>query len=89
MAAGRPVIAYAAGGACETVVNRFTGTLFEEQTWEALADTVVRFKPEEFSPEKIQDYAQQFNVNKFRGQIKNLIDDEWQKFKDTQLICRA
>ena len=48
----------ASGGACETVVERKTGKFFDEQTWEALADAVVRFKAEDFNPIEIKNYAE-------------------------------
>lgn len=81
MAAGRPVIAYAAGGAKETVVENRTGKFFEEQTWEVLADTVVRFKPEEYDPEDIKKYAQRFSVSRFKKEINDLVASEYQKLK--------
>lgn len=87
MAAGRPVIAYAAGGACETVVEGKTGKFFDEQSWEALADTIVRFKPENYRPEEIKAYAQQFSVERFKKEVTELVNSEWQKLKDSQIRC--
>ena len=87
MASGRPVIAYAAGGACETVVERKTGKFFDEQTWEALADTVVRFKPEDYNPQEIKAYAAQFSVERFKNEITNLIENEREKLKSSQIKC--
>lgn len=74
MASGRPVIAYKAGGALETVIDNLTGKFFEEQTWEALADTVIRFKPEEFDPEKIRQHSKKFSKERFKEEIKNFIE---------------
>jgi glycosyltransferase involved in cell wall biosynthesis len=89
MASGRPVIAYGVGGACETVVQGFTGTFFNDQTWEALADTIVRFKPDNFDSQKIKEYANQFNVPRFKQEIKELVEHEWEKKKANQIICKA
>ncbi|MCX7779251.1 MAG: glycosyltransferase [Patescibacteria group bacterium] len=75
MASGRPVIAYRAGGALETVIENETGQFFDEQTWEALADTVIRFKPEEFNPEKIRTHSQKFSKEIFKEKIKNFINN--------------
>lgn len=61
MAAGRPVIAYGAGGALETIQDGVTGKLFREQSWEALADAVIRFRYQTFDPLAIQTYARQFS----------------------------
>jgi len=87
MACGRPVIALAAGGACETVVEGQTGKFFDEQTWEALADAIVRFKPEDYNPIKIKDYAEQFSTERFKKEIRELIESEWQKLKNSQIKC--
>ncbi|MFN3301587.1 MAG: glycosyltransferase [Patescibacteria group bacterium] len=73
MAAGRPVIAYGAGGALETVIDGLTGKFFEEQTWESLADTVIRFKPKEFDPKKIRQHAKKFSKENFITKIKDFI----------------
>lgn len=72
MACGRPVIAYAAGGATETVIDGLSGKLFKEQTWEALADTIIRFKQENYDPLKIKQHAQKFSRERFVT--------EWQQF---------
>ncbi len=81
MAAGRPVIAYGAGGAMETVVPGLTGALFEEQTWESLADAVVRFQPEAYEPEKIRRSARQFSAATFSAKIRALVEGEWQQLQ--------
>jgi glycosyltransferase involved in cell wall biosynthesis len=43
-AAGKPVIAFRAGGALETVIEGETGLFFDEQTPESLGDAVFRFE---------------------------------------------
>ncbi|MBT5337763.1 glycosyltransferase [Candidatus Falkowbacteria bacterium] len=73
MASGRPVIAYRAGGATETVIEGKTGTLFEEQIWEDLADKVLSFKIEDYNPQTIREHALQFDVNIFKQKIKEFI----------------
>lgn len=70
MAAGRPVIAYAAGGALETVKPGVTGVLFPDQDWEALADTVVRFKPEQYQPAAIRAWAETFGIDRFKASLQ-------------------
>ena len=73
MAAGRPVIAYKAGGASETVIENVTGKFFEEQSWESLAEAVIKFKSEDFNPEIIRQHALKFDKEKFKEKIKNFI----------------
>lgn len=73
MASGRPVIAYRKGGALETVVEGLTGTFFDEQTWESLAHKVLRFRDEDYHPEKIREYTRQFDEAIFRKKIEQYI----------------
>jgi glycosyltransferase involved in cell wall biosynthesis len=65
MAAGRPVIAYACGGALETVVEGVSGTLFREQSVEALCDALARFEPDAYDPHVIREHALQFDTTVF------------------------
>ncbi|MEK7653133.1 MAG: glycosyltransferase [Patescibacteria group bacterium] len=73
MASGRPVIAYRAGGATETVREGETGEFFDEQIWEELADKVIRFRPERYNPEKIREHTRQFDVELFKNKIRELV----------------
>lgn len=83
MACGRPVIAYRAGGATETVVDGVTGTFFDEQSWESLADTVVRFKPLSFDPVKIRQHAQTFDTKVFQERMGNFVTQARAQFQQT------
>ena len=58
-ACGTPVIAYGRGGARETVVDKRTGLLFEEQTVESLIGAIERFErlQGEFNSASIQRHA--------------------------------
>jgi glycosyltransferase involved in cell wall biosynthesis len=73
MAAGRPVIAYAAGGSLDTVVPG-TGALFEEQTAAAIMRAVESFDPEAVSPAFIRRHAEQFDTAVFRQQLATFIE---------------
>jgi len=77
MASGRPVIAYRAGGAIETIKAGESGIFFEEQSWEALADTVVRFEPSSFDSAVIRRQAENFSEEVFRNKLRNIINDAW------------
>ncbi|MEZ4590344.1 MAG: glycosyltransferase [Chloroflexota bacterium] len=76
MAAGRPVIAYAAGGALETVVDGITGTFFAEQTVESIINAVEGFDTTQIDPQRIRHYAQKFDTVLFKQQILNLIEEK-------------
>ncbi len=78
MASGRPVIAYAAGGVLETVVDGATGLFFETQTPEALAATVLRFEAlaQSFKPEICRRRAEAFAPQRFRDEVAGFIGEK-------------
>ena len=80
-AAGRPVIAYAAGGALDTVVEGSTGIFFGEQTPEALQDAVVRFQRASFDQHVIRRHAQQFSAERFARELGALVSAEYDAFR--------
>ncbi len=77
MAAGRPVIAYRRGGAIETVVDGVTGTFFDEQSWEELADTVLHFDEKKFDPLVIRAHAEKFSTAVFRKTFHSFVMKKW------------
>jgi len=76
MAAGRPVIAFRAGGATETVLDGRTGLFFDEQTPECLADAILRFEQTDrlWPPLEIRCHARQFGVEEFRRRFLTFFD---------------
>lgn len=78
-ACGKPVIAFRAGGALETVIENETGLFFDDQCWESLADTIIRFKPENFNSSKIKEHAQKFDKERFKREMKELVEKKWRE----------
>lgn len=77
-ASGRPVIAYNKGGASEVIIDQQTGILFNEQTWECLADAVLRFEHTDefsFNPEELKRHAENFSEHKFKEQMSSFINN--------------
>jgi glycosyltransferase involved in cell wall biosynthesis len=81
MAAGRPVIALAAGGALETVVpggseSPATGLLFGEPTVDALVAAIQRFEADEdaFRPKALRARAELFDRERFRAAVRAYLD---------------
>ncbi len=68
-AAGRPVIAYGAGGALDTVIAGETGTFFNQQTPAALAEAVRAFDPGTIDPDACRASAERFAVPVFREKL--------------------
>jgi len=72
-ASGRPVIAYAGGGALDTVVEGVTGAFFHEPTAEALAEVVSRFDPRAYDPAAVRRHAEGFDVAVFRRRFAEFV----------------
>jgi glycosyltransferase involved in cell wall biosynthesis len=73
-AAGRPTIAYRAGGATETIIEGVTGMFFNEQTPESLADAIERFERYEWNPHILRKHAESFSTQVFRDRLLGLLD---------------
>jgi|SRR3989339_1275303 len=74
MASGRPVIAYKKGGATETVVEGLSGEFLESQTWEELADHMIRFDEHRYDSVKIKHHADQFSHKRFVEELKTFVE---------------
>lgn len=76
MAAGAPVIAYAKGGALETVIHGHTGVHFHEQSVEALMAAVQKVESGQFvfAPAQLHEHAAGFDKSVFKQKIKNFVD---------------
>lgn len=72
-AAGRPVIAYGAGGALETVIDGVTGVFFPEQTVDSLCQAIRRFETLDFDPAVIQRHARNFDFAAFAEQMRDFV----------------
>jgi glycosyltransferase involved in cell wall biosynthesis len=81
MAAGRPVIALAAGGALETVIPPGaddmppTGVFFEQQSTEALAAAIRAFEaePDRFDAKALRAHAERFDRPIFKRRVADLL----------------
>jgi glycosyltransferase involved in cell wall biosynthesis len=73
-ASGRPVIAYAAGGALDSQIDGITGVLFHKQTVESLMDALQRADTINFDPQAIRLHAQTFDTECFKRKIQYVIN---------------
>jgi glycosyltransferase involved in cell wall biosynthesis len=73
-AAGVPVIAYAVGGAGETVIDARTGVLFGEQTAGALAAAIERFEGMSLDEREARENAARFGRERFRAEMAAVIE---------------
>ncbi|MFC5701774.1 glycosyltransferase family 4 protein [Cohnella faecalis] len=72
-ACGRPVIAFGAGGALDTVDPGLNGLFFDSQTPESLAGTLRRFALHEWNPALIRRHAESFGERRFETELRSLI----------------
>lgn len=90
---GRPVIAFGAGGALETVIGAYdirvipdaaTGVFFHEQSSDALASAIQYFEALEpsFSPYFIRQHAQQFDKKHFLENMGNFVVETIKDFNE-------
>ncbi len=85
-ASGRPVIAYAGGGALDTVVDGVTGKLFYPQTADALADAVASFNDADYDPEAIRRNAERFDTACFKRDLLQWVDRHYQQHRSMPLL---
>lgn len=72
-AAGRPVVAYGAGGATETVIEQVNGILFREQTVDSLIEALERCEYRMWDPAAIRKIAQGYDIHLFQETLLNFL----------------
>lgn len=73
-AAGKPVVALAAGGALESVVDGVTGAFFHDHREESILDAVGRADALSTSHETIAEHARRFAPEVFRAAMRRVVD---------------
>ncbi len=81
-AAGRPVIAYAAGGALDTVREGVTGSFFYEQTPEALTEAIQGFDETDYDPAVIRRHAERFDKRVFKERLIEFIKEKYAEHRE-------
>lgn len=87
-ASGRPVIAYNAGGAADTVVDGETGILFFPQTVEALMTAIKRFDPSRFDPTTLRRNAARFDLPRFVERMTVELESAYRQHQHLQPLER-
>lgn len=73
MSQGTPVIAYGQGGAKETVIDRKTGLLFDEQSAPSIVNAVKEFEKIDFDKTELIKQANQYSWDRFQKNIKQFV----------------
>lgn len=86
MAAGRPVIAYGAGGALETMLEGVTGRFFYEPTAAALAAAVAIARADHYDALSIRRHAERFSRELFLERMRAVIDETLATVQEPPLV---
>ena len=81
-AAGRPVIAYRAGGALDTVIGGRTGVFFGEPTSESLAAAVARCDEIAWDARALRRHAERFGEEQFAARLEAVIERALKKSRE-------
>jgi glycosyltransferase involved in cell wall biosynthesis len=76
MAAGKPVVALAAAGALETVVDGVTGVLFRSAAVDDLVEAIGRLERLTIEPMRLREHADAFDVRVFRARWRQLLQSK-------------
>jgi glycosyltransferase involved in cell wall biosynthesis len=80
-ASGRPVIAYGAGGALETVKDGETGAYFRATSVEALAEVLLNFDETRFDPPKLRSHALHFDKDVFKRRLRQVLSMRYEEYR--------
>ena len=72
-ACGKPVIAFAGGGALETIVQGVTGEFFREPTMQSLLNVLRAFDDRKYDPHTIRKQAEKFGIDVFKQELIDLV----------------
>lgn len=73
-ACGRPAVAFAEGGARETVKDGITGVLFEEPTPRSLSGAIDRLSSLSLNKQDLRAWALEFSRERFKSRIQAFIE---------------
>jgi glycosyltransferase involved in cell wall biosynthesis len=75
-AAGKPAVAFAAGGVLETMQDGVNGALFSQLTVESLLQAIARLDQIPTDPLALAAMAARFSARRFRERMRALVADE-------------
>jgi len=74
-ACGRPVVAFARGGALESVIDGETGVFFAEPSAESLAEALSRLAGTRIDSSRVRENAVRFSRERFVREFSALVDE--------------
>jgi len=88
LAAGRPVVAFAQGGAADAAGGGATGALFDETTPESLSAAVDRLEGTTFDPARLRAAARRFDRTAFEARFGAIVEAALRRDRDRGLSAR-
>lgn len=86
MASGTPVIAFNAGGAQETIINKETGLLFDEQNIYSLKAAINQFEKIKWDTKKIVAQAKKFDTEVFKQSFTKFVEQTWEQWQKNMYL---
>ncbi|NIT03625.1 glycosyltransferase [Candidatus Saccharibacteria bacterium] len=83
MSFGKPVLAFAKGGATESIVPGRTGEFFAEQTTDSLTEALQNFDPSKYKARDCITQAKRFSKDRFKKEFSAFVDS---KLKESRVI---
>jgi glycosyltransferase involved in cell wall biosynthesis len=83
------VVAFAGGGALETVIPGVTGIWFTEQTVEGIIQAVEQLDVDALDTAVIRKHAEQYDVSVFRAQFQTYVEEKWAQHKAEKTVGQA
>jgi glycosyltransferase involved in cell wall biosynthesis len=80
-AAGRPTIAYGAGGALETIIENRTGLFFHQQSALSLMRAITKFETGHWDSVRIRQQAEKFKKKNFMEKITKIVAQRREKYQ--------
>ena len=88
-ACGRPVIAFAGGGALDSQIEGRTAIFFREATAESLMKAIEEMENATFDPQVIRHHAQKFDTESFRIKMMDFINRAYNNYLPESSLDRA
>jgi glycosyltransferase involved in cell wall biosynthesis len=83
-ACGRPVVAYGAGGAVDTVIDGVTGVLAASQDVPSFVSAMRRLEATKFNAHGLRNHALQFSRDRFISEMQAYVGQAWDEHRLTR-----
>ncbi|HEX2035560.1 MAG TPA: glycosyltransferase [Chloroflexota bacterium] len=83
MAAGRPVVAFGAGGALDTIVDGVTGLFFRQPSVGSLAEALQRVQRIDWDRPTIARHASRFDTGTFKTEMRRFVEAQVTQYRAT------